>query len=101
MKRLLFVASILALAWPVIAADVSERPTWCRDGFQCLKTSEIVADVEHHIDLREQVAKYRARGSRFGFTLGFGLGVGAVVDERFDVRWVPTGGAFLVYGIRF
>lgn len=81
--------------------NATERPDWCRQGYSCIKTSELVVDSEFHLDLREQVIKYKSRARRFGLTIGFGLGVGGVVDDDFDVHWTPTAGCFLVYGIRF
>lgn len=101
MTLLLPVLIILSAGLALGADDAPKRPEWCRPGFVCVQTSEVVADTEYHLDLREQIAKYRGSSRRFGLTIGFGLGVGGVVDDEFDVRWVPTGGCFLVWGIRF
>jgi hypothetical protein len=97
---------VAALATPLaasisLAADAPTRPEWCKPGWECVPTKEMVADSEYHLDLRSQVAQYRSRASRFGLTIGFGLGVGGVVDDDFNVRWVPTGGCFITWGLRF
>jgi hypothetical protein len=66
-------------------------------GWRCISVVELAADTEYHFSLQEKAA----RAKRFGLTVGIGGGVGGVVDEDFDVRWVPTGGLMVVYGIRF
>ena len=103
MKRvmILVAAAILSAGLALGADDAPKRPAWCQPGYVCVPTAEIAADAEYHLDLREQIAKYMGSSRRFGLTIGFGLGVGGVVDDDFNVRYVPTGGCFLVYGIRF
>lgn len=91
----------LLLPSAVLADDAPKRPEWCKPGYVCLQTTEIVADAEYHLDLREQVAKYRARSSRFGFSAGIGIGLGATVDENFHTQYAPVLGAFVIYGIRW
>jgi hypothetical protein len=83
------------------ASEKKQRPEWCRPHFECVETSEIVVDSEYHIELREQVLRYKRRAQRFGLTVGFGLGVGGVVNENYDVHWVPAGGPMIVWGLRF
>lgn len=98
---ILLVTAILSAGLALGADDAPKRPAWCQQGYVCVPTAEIAADAEYHLDLREQIAKYRGSSRRFGLTIGFGLGVGGVVDKDFGVQYVPTGGLFLVYGIRF
>jgi hypothetical protein len=107
-SRWILVAALVilspALPSATLAGDVETRPAICSQlpkGWNCVATKELVEDTDLHLDLRSQVQQYKSRASRFGLTIGFGLGVGGVVDDSFDVRWVPTGGAFIVYGIRF
>lgn len=95
---------ILSLGLALGANDAPKKPDICNQlppGWRCVTVKELVADTEYHLDLREQVARYRTSSRRFGLTIGFGLGVGGVVDDDFQVRWVPTGGAMIVWGIRF
>lgn len=98
---LLPVATAILSAGPLFGADdAPKRPEWCRPGYICLTRAEVVADAEYHLDLREQAARYRASSRRFGLTIGPSVGIYGVVDDDYDVRWVPAAGFSLTWGWR-
>lgn len=76
----------------------ADRPSWCHAGWECLPTSEIADTGRQIADLKEQVI--RARGKRLGWTIGPTIGIGAVVTDRFDVKYVPMVGLGLTFGWR-
>lgn len=96
-------AFVLSVAISTIGAteNSAKRPDWCKPGFECIPTAEIVKDAEFHYDLQEQVLRYKRRAQRFGLTVGPGVGVGSVITSEYDVHWVGTTGMFIVWGLRF
>lgn len=102
MRRWLLPVMLSLLSWPPMWAvdSSSKRPAWCQSGWECLPRAEIAADTEFHLDLQEQIIKYRTRARRVGWTFGPGIGVAGVVDADLDVHYVPAVGIFLTYGWR-
>ena len=93
---------VMFLLAPVgIVAAASGRPSWCQPGWECVPTQEMMEDTIYHIDLREKIAKAEARGGRFGFSLGCGLGVAGVVADDWSAQAAPAGFCGVMYGVRF
>jgi hypothetical protein len=99
MKQLLVL--LLLGATPLFAADAPTRPPWCHENYICIPRHEVAEATIRLIDLKTELALARAKARRMGLTVGVGMGVGGVVDDSFQVRVVPTGGVFVVYGWRF
>lgn len=83
----------------VAAAVASERPSDCPPRFaSCLDRAEAEAVARQQVEL-DYLRKLR--GKRLGATLGPGIGISGVVTDDYEVHWVPSGGVYLVWGIRF
>ena len=100
MRRLVFVL-LLALLPGIGAAAEPDRPAWCLPGYECVKTSEMTANTVLLIDLREKLREAKAVGRRWGWSVGPGIGVSGVVDRNYDVSYIPGGGFYVVWGLRF
>lgn len=98
MKRLLLLPFLFTSTF---ASPPPERPEWCKPGYECITRGELADATIRLIDLKTELALARAKARRFGLTVGVGMGVGGVVDDSFEVKTVPTGGVFIVYGWRF
>lgn len=73
-----------------LAAE-TERPDWCRKGWVCVPAEEMSEDTIYKINLREELAIAKAKNSRFGWSVGCGVGIAAVVDEDYDLSAPPAG----------
>ena len=107
MKRILsFLVVSLALSSGVFAGECvcPDEPEGCTLPSKyavCLKRAEAKRVALQQVELEELRALRRIGARRFGFTFGPGLGVSGIVTDEFDVKWVPAGGAYIVWGFHF
>lgn len=86
------VALCVAIAIPAVShAEETARPDWCKKGWQCIPSAELVEDTLYKIDLREQLAIAQAKNRRTGWDIGCGVGIALVVDGSYNVNAPPAG----------
>lgn len=84
-------ALVFALA-TAVAPAATDRPDWCRPGFECLSTREIVTATEHLITLEETIGLLRAKAKvhRLAWHVGCGPGATLVVDNDWNTKVLPA-----------
>ncbi len=94
-KRTAVSCMAILFVWLALAvashAEETARPDWCRKGWVCVTVEEMSEDTIYKINLREQLAILKAKNSRFGWSVGCGVGIAAVIDEDYDVSAPPAG----------
>lgn len=85
-------ALLIILAVPPVNLFADEsRPSWCREGWVCVRAAEMTEDTIYKINLREELAIAQARNRRTGWDLGCGVGFAVVVDVNYGVSVPPAG----------